>query len=541
MLTATPHTKDIISRGQRSHCKPAEKDSTVSAVVVFAVLISTLSMSLTMVNESAEEAMFSMAGVLLDFESISLASRTPSPTRNNTPAGRRSNTPPTKQRMDSISEEAAPVEVTVVQLLPDFDGSLEDMAFWDPVSYTEEEMINLQTEFTIDNSLLGAEVSQFESGGFIPPSLLQRIVDSTDDVESLDPEKAKKCFQPVLLSEMSSSLIMTKDGFIRMNDYKISFDSMGGGRLSEVRVAFNERDQQQYAVKILSKKKLQTYNLLLRTSRNPLEEAYREIGILQSLNHPNIIQLVEVVDKPDDDNIYIVFELLDQALMDLPTECPFSEDEARKFFMEILQGVEYMHLNKIVHRDLKPDNMLLSKKGVVKIADFGFANQLELDDNDADDSESESPDVNCNEVSAVHGTPAFTPPECLRQRKHSVCAFPLDLWSLGITLYALVVGDVPFKGDTMPMLFQAIRTASIDYPPHIEVSTALKELISRLLDKNPVTRIRMEDVKAHPWLQMGQQADVGRDQGLLMKAEEDNKREGLQSAIPRFENNHVRS
>ncbi|GAV08962.1 hypothetical protein RvY_18578 [Ramazzottius varieornatus] len=488
-----------------------------------------------MSTEPAEEAMFSMAGIMLDFDSVSLASRTPSPPTSASPTGRRSNSPLTKQRMESISEEAPPVEVTVVQLLPDFDGSLEDMVFADPVSYTEEELSNLQTEFTIDDSL-GAEMAQFETGGggFIPPCLLQKIVDSTDDVESLDPEKAKKCFQPVLLSEMSSSLSMTKEGFIRMNDYKISFDSMGGGRLSEVRVAFNERDQQQYAVKILSKKKLQTYNLLLRTSRNPLEEAYREIGILQKLNHPNIIQLVEVVDKPDDDNIYIVFELLDQALMDLPTESPFSEDEARKFFVEILRGVEHLHSNKIVHRDLKPDNMLLSKKGVVKIADFGFADNLP--DNEADDSESDN-DVNCEFVSAVHGTPAFTPPECLRQRKHPVCAFPLDLWSLGITLYALVVGDVPYKGDTMPALFQAIRTASVEYPPQIELSTALKELISRLLDKNPSTRIRMEDVQAHPWLQMGRDADVDGQTGESLVT----KNEGLHTVIPRPENDHVRS
>lgn len=116
--------------------------------------------------------------------------------------------------MSSISEDgresssSQPIEMTVVQLLPDFDGSLEDMAFADPVSYTHEELSQLKTEVTLDEAVgdLPTGVFQepgFASAGFLPPSVLQRIVDSTDDVESLDPDTAKKAFRPCVLGRSS--------------------------------------------------------------------------------------------------------------------------------------------------------------------------------------------------------------------------------------------------------------------------------------------------------------------------------------------------
>ncbi|XP_055336131.1 calcium/calmodulin-dependent protein kinase kinase 1-like isoform X2 [Paramacrobiotus metropolitanus] len=416
------------------------------------------------------------------------------------------------------------------------------MAFEAPVSYTEEDLCNLQKEIIVDEAVAATVLQEQPdslSTGFLPPCLLQKIVDATEDIDGLNPDTAVKAFQPLLRTNLSTSLSVTSEGFIQMNDYKISFDSMGGGRLSEVRVAFNEKDGQHYAVKILSRRKMQCYNKLLRSSRNPLAETYREIDVLRKLDHPNIIQLVEVVDNPTDDNIYIVTELLDQALMDLPTESPFPESEARNYFQEILDGVDYLHSQKVVHRDLKPDNMLLSKQGRVKIADFGFCEEGGSDTEDSTGTESDTSNsdaVNEPEVSAVHGTPAFTPPECLRTTNKPVSGYALDMWSLGVTLYALIVGDVPFKGDSMPQLFKAILNDSVEFPADADISPELKDLLARLLTKNPKRRIRMEDVKLHPWLQTDNHAPGG-DVG----SGDDCKNGALSSVIERKGSHHLRS
>lgn len=150
-----------------------------------------------------------------------------------------------------------------------------------------------------------------------------------------------------------------------------------------------------------------------------------------------------------------------------------------------------------MHRDLKPDNMLLSKDGVVKISDFGFCDEV---GSDSEEGDTESDSNAEPEVSAVHGTPAFTPPECLLPRKKQVSGLALDMWSLGVTLYALVVGDVPFKGDNMPQLFKSILSDPFEYPPNLVISPLLHDLISNLLTKDPKKRIKMEEVKNHPWL-----------------------------------------
>ncbi|OQV17036.1 Calcium/calmodulin-dependent protein kinase kinase 2 [Hypsibius exemplaris] len=510
--------------------------------------------SLNLRSVASNETVFSMGGILLELDPTTDFMMAQAQHVQDVAGAKKCHVSLSPlHRMESITEEcdSPPIGVTVVQLLPDFDGSLEDMAFAEPVSYTEEELTNLQTEVQLDESLGGClnTVRQLDpalvTAGFIPPCALQKIHDSaTDDsVDSLNPDQAVRAFMPVIPDDMTESLSVTSEGFIQMNDYRISFDTMGGGRLSEVRVAFRETDQTQYAVKILSKKKLQNYNLLLRTSRNPLEEAYREIGILQRLDHPNVINLVEVVDSPNDEYIYIVFELLDQALMDLPTEAPFTEREARKFFQEILCGVEHLHSQRIVHRDLKPDNMLLSRDGTVKIADFGFCEEL----TECDDSSELESDSACEEVSAVHGTPAFTPPECLRTRNKPVSGFAIDMWSLGITLYSLVVGDVPFKGDSLSLLIKSINTDSVQYPDGVKVSPALRDLISRLLDKNPKTRIRMEEVKQHPWLSQTDDSDEDEEcltAAMAADSEDDAKHDAFPSSkviTSRPDGNHLLS
>ncbi|OQV22358.1 Calcium/calmodulin-dependent protein kinase kinase 2 [Hypsibius exemplaris] len=423
----------------------------------------------------------------------------------------------------TYADFSGPVEVTVIQLLPDFDGNFDDdsgdegdsAARSDIITYTSEELDGLQNQVQTDND--GFLDDFFQDPMQLPalgisPAMVQRIrsdslgkndylklkaerekrEESSEDNSSQDSsdETTTEGCVPVLLGRSSPRLSLSQDGFIILNDYKISPDTLGGGKLSEVRIAYGAHNDTQYAVKIHSKMKLMNYSNLLR-SRNPMEEVHREIDILKKLDHPNIIKLVDVVDNDDDDNLYLVFERLNHELMTIPTDKPFSEAVARKYFKDILAGVDYLHQNGIVHRDLKPENMLVSRNGTVKIADFGFCEHMT--DNPVNPRADKL-------VACVSGTPSFTPPECLASFSGPVSACALDMWTLGITLFALVVGDVPFKADNIFQLHRAIKESAVAYPPGRVVSSALRDLISRLLEKDPEVRIRSAEVRKHPWV-----------------------------------------
>jgi len=115
------------------------------------------------------------------------------------------------------------------------------------------------------------------------------------------------------------------------------------------------------------------------------------------------------------------------TVIDIPSETTLTEEEAWKYFRDLTLGMEYLHYQKIVHRDIKPSNLLLSDDNHIKIADFGVSNQFEGDD---------------AIITNSAGTPAFMPPEALIEKSASWLGKPLDVWSMGITLYSFVYGDV---------------------------------------------------------------------------------------------------
>ncbi|KAL2297257.1 hypothetical protein Nmel_016553, partial [Mimus melanotis] len=146
------------------------------------------------------------------------------------------------------------------------------------------------------------------------------------------------------------------------------------------------------------------------------------------------------------------------------------------------------HYQKIIHRDIKPSNLLLGDDGHVKIADFGVSNQFE--GNDA-------------QLSSTAGTPAFMAPEAISQTGKSFSGKALDVWAMGITLYCFVCGKCPFIDEYILGLHNRIKTKPVEFPEEAQISDELKELILRMLDKNPETRITVPEIKVHPWLSRG--------------------------------------
>nr|XP_046230841.1 calcium/calmodulin-dependent protein kinase kinase 2 isoform X1 [Scatophagus argus] len=287
---------------------------------------------------------------------------------------------------------------------------------------------------------------------------------------------------------------------VQLNQYKLK-DEIGKGSYGVVKLAYNEDDNTYYAMKVLSKKRLMRQAGFPRRPpprgakaapegppqpKGPLERVYQEIAILKKLDHPNVVKLVEVLDDPSEDHLYMVFELVKQgAVMEVPTAKPFSEDQSRFYFQDLLRGIEYLHYQKIIHRDIKPSNLLVGEDGHVKIADFGVSNQFEGAD---------------ALLTSTVGTPAFLAPEALSETRKNFSGKALDVWAMGVTLYCFVFGVCPFMDERILSLHQKIKTQPVELPEHADISDDLKDLLLKMLDKNPEMRISIPQIKVHPWV-----------------------------------------
>lgn len=222
--------------------------------------------------------------------------------------------------------------------------------------------------------------------------------------------------------------------------------------------------------------------------RDPLILIRHEIAILKKLHHPHVVKLIEVLDDPSKDSLYMVFEYCpDGTIIDIrlhhQTE-PLPEDVARFYFVQILMGIEYLHENEIVHRDIKPDNILLSDdRKTCKIVDFGVS---EMFHKPGDDTMQKSA-----------GSPAFMSPELCTAGHLEYHGKSDDIWSFGVTLYCMVVGRLPFDKDNFYQLYEAIKNEDPEYPGHL--SDDLKDLLGKMLAKDPNQRITVPEIRQHPW------------------------------------------
>ncbi|NXX73540.1 KKCC2 kinase, partial [Urocolius indicus] len=290
---------------------------------------------------------------------------------------------------------------------------------------------------------------------------------------------------------------------VQLNQYKLK-DEIGKGSYGVVKLAYNEDDNTYYAMKVLSKKKLMRQAGFPRRPpprgakaapesclqpKGPIEQVYQEIAILKKLDHPNVVKLVEVLDDPSEDHLYMgmssILCCLCSPVMEIPTLKPLSEDQARFYFQDLIKGIEYLHYQKIIHRDIKPSNLLVGEDGHIKIADFGVSNEFKGSDA-----------LLTNTV----GTPAFMAPETLSETRKIFSGKALDVWAMGITLYCFVFGQCPFMDERILSLHNKIKTQVLEFPDQPEVTDFLKDLITRMLDKNPESRISVPEIKLHPWV-----------------------------------------
>ncbi|XP_042175771.1 serine/threonine-protein kinase SIK2 isoform X2 [Oncorhynchus tshawytscha] len=227
----------------------------------------------------------------------------------------------------------------------------------------------------------------------------------------------------------------------------------------------------QVAIKIIDKTRLNPSNL---------EKIYREVQIMKLLNHPHIIKLYQVMETKD--MLYIVTEYAKNGEMFdyLTSNGRMSEDEAQKKFGQILTAVDYCHRHHIVHRDLKTENLLLDANMNIKLADFGFGNFY-----------------NAGEpLSTWCGSPPYAAPEVFEGKEYE--GPQLDIWSLGVVLYVLVCGSLPFDGPSLPALRQRVTEGRFRIP--FFMSQDCENLIRRMLVVDPAKRISVAQIKQHRWM-----------------------------------------
>lgn len=259
----------------------------------------------------------------------------------------------------------------------------------------------------------------------------------------------------------------------RIGPYKLGV-TLGKGSFGKVKLAEHESTGHKVAVKILNRQKIKTSQMD--------KKIRREINILKLFRHPHIIRLYEVIETKTD--IFMVMEYVSGGeLFDyIVSKGRLSEDEARKFFQQIISGVEYCHRFRVVHRDLKPENLLLDGDRSVKIADFGLSNMM----HDGDFLK-----TSC-------GSPNYAAPEVISGKLYA--GPEVDVWSCGVILYALLCGRLPFDEDSIPALFRKIREGDYALPAHL--SPGARDLISRILQVDPLKRISIDEIRAHPWFQI---------------------------------------
>ncbi|XP_042543246.1 serine/threonine-protein kinase SIK1 [Dipodomys spectabilis] len=248
--------------------------------------------------------------------------------------------------------------------------------------------------------------------------------------------------------------------------------TLGKGNFAVVKLARHRVTKTQVAIKIIDKTRLDSGNL---------EKIYREVQLMKLLNHPHIIKLYQVMETKD--MLYIVTEFAKNGEMFdyLTSNGHFSENEARKKFWQILSAVEYCHDHHIVHRDLKTENLLLDGNMDIKLADFGFGNFYNPGE----------------PLSTWCGSPPYAAPEVFEGKEYE--GPQLDIWSLGVVLYVLVCGSLPFDGPNLPTLRQRVLEGRFRIP--FFMSQDCETLIRRMLAVDPAKRISIAQIRQHRWMQ----------------------------------------
>ncbi|CAM8921617.1 hypothetical protein QQ045_031968 [Rhodiola kirilowii] len=268
----------------------------------------------------------------------------------------------------------------------------------------------------------------------------------------------------------------------RVGKYELG-RTLGEGTFAKVKFAKNVENGDNVAIKILDKEKVLKHKMI--------GQIKREISTMKLIRHPNVIRIFEVMASKS--KIYIVLEFVTGGeLFDkIASKGRLKEDEARKYFQQLINAVDYCHSRGVYHRDLKPENLLLDSNGNLKVSDFGLSALPQQ----------------VREDGLLHttcGTPNYVAPEVINNKGYD--GAKADLWSCGVILFVLMAGFLPFEDSNLVNLYKKIHKADFTCPPWF--SSNAKKLIKRILDPNPSTRCTIGELIENEWFKKGYQPAV---------------------------------
>jgi len=248
---------------------------------------------------------------------------------------------------------------------------------------------------------------------------------------------------------------------------------LGRGKYGRVYLARERRHQFICALKMLSLKQLAKYEVD--------HQLRREIEIQSNLRHPNILRLYTFF--WDSQHVYLVLEYAPQGELYkwLQRYGRFSEAETGRFIADLVGAFKELARKHIIHRDIKPENLLLGEGNAIKIADFGW-----------------SVHAPSTRRQTVCGTLDYLPPEMVGHVPHD---HSVDLWCLGVLMYEFLFGHPPFEAEDQNKTYERIAKVDLKFSSRVPISDSAKDLIQRLLQKDPAKRLTWEQISSHPFIQ----------------------------------------
>ncbi|XP_073975379.1 serine/threonine-protein kinase NIM1-like isoform X2 [Rhodnius prolixus] len=253
--------------------------------------------------------------------------------------------------------------------------------------------------------------------------------------------------------------------------YKVQGE-LGRGNFSTVKLGVHELTKERVAIKILDKSKL---------TPKARKMLVREISSMEAVHHKNIIRLFEVVETYS--KLHLVMEYVSggELYQKLTTEGRMKEPDAKSTFAQILSAVKHLHERNIIHRDIKAENVFCGTRGVVKLGDFGFSTRVAANE----------------DLRTFCGSPPYAAPELFRDESYS--GRPVDIWALGVLLFFMTTGHMPFPADSIAGLKRSILLGVITAPAHLTLPC--RTLIRGILRQTPKDRFSVDQIAGSEWMQ----------------------------------------
>lgn len=266
-----------------------------------------------------------------------------------------------------------------------------------------------------------------------------------------------------------------------IGDY-VTTKTLGTGAFGTVMLATKKHSEQLYAIKSISKQSI------LRSQMG--SQVKKEISIMKDLDHPNIVRIFEVLMSTQ--HLYIVMDFVSGGELygKITRTGKLSDKECRRYVRQLCSALNYCHTRNVCHRDIKPENILLDKNDNALLADFGFASIMQAEEPDEFETTMEGSSKVMKEMSTMCGTMAYMAPEILNRDKY--LGDKVDIWALGVVVYVLLVGFMPFKDDD-------VTKSKYSTPKDVEAEAS--DFVSKMLVLDPTERWSAKRLLDHPWVE----------------------------------------